>query len=93
MIMQLVRVAPIRPSVKFFQVRLRPQAAIASEPSAPKAAHSVAVAQPATSTQTMKTISKETGIRLPDFRSFSMKEQGGSAGGTWSGWRRLHQPM
>ncbi|MCY1311902.1 hypothetical protein D9M70_622670 [compost metagenome] len=66
---------------------------MASEPSTPKAAHSVAVAQPATSTQTMNTISSAQGMRLPDSRIFCMKVVGGSAGGTWSGWRRLHQPM
>ena len=72
---------------------MRLAAAMASEPSTPQAAHSVAVAMPATSTQTMKTISRPQGIRLPERRSFSMKLQGASAGGTLSGLRRLHQMM
>ena len=93
MIMQLVRVAPIRPSLKFCQVNARPQAAIVSEPSTPKAAHSVAVAQPAINTQTMKMISRAQGIKLPESLIFSMMVVGGSAGGTWSGWRRLHHMM
>ncbi len=64
MIMQLVRGAH-DPVAEVLQVRLRPQAAMASEPSTPKAAHSVAVAQPATSTQTMNTISSAQGSGCP----------------------------
>src|SRR5687767_15618833 len=93
MIMQLVRAAPLRLPVKLVHVSERLQAARASAPATPKAAHSVAVAQPATSAQQMKTISKPQGIRLRDRRSFSRNVVGGSAGGMRSRWRSDHQPM
>src|SRR5690349_624361 len=87
MIMQLLRVAPISPSQKVAQVSDLLHHASPSDPSTPYAAHSVAVAQPAISTQTMNTISPAQGIRLPERRIFSRRLVGGSAGGTCSGWR------
>src|SRR5574343_622536 len=92
MIMQLTRVAPTSPCQKFCQLRLRPAAAMASEPTTPQAAHSVAVAMPATSTHTMNTISSVQGIRLPERRILSHNGVGASGGGTLSGFFRLHQP-
>src|SRR4051812_41133664 len=93
MIMQLVRVVPIRPSQKLLHVSEPPHHAMASEPATPYAAHSVAVAQPATRTQTMNTMSTAQGMRLPDCLNFCAQVLGGSAAGTWSGLRRLHQMM
>ena len=91
--MQLVRVAPISPSQKFLNVKLRPKAAITKAPKTPNAAHSVAVAQPAISTQTIKIINKAQGMSCPLSLIFSTKVVGGSAAGTCSGWRRLHQAI
>src|SRR5262245_66644597 len=85
MIMHETRVADIRLSTKLRQVSEPLHHAIASEPSTPYAAHSVAVATPATSTQTMKMMSALTGIRFPDLRTFSMKLIGGPGGGRLSG--------
>ena len=58
------RVAPIRLSRNDIQFRPPLAAAIANEPSTPNAAASVAVAQPATITHTMNTISNRQGIKL-----------------------------
>src|SRR6185312_3486974 len=55
------RVAPIRLARKFDQVSPPDHHAMASAPSTPYAAASVAVAQPITITQTMKTISRMQG--------------------------------
>src|SRR6202000_1495025 len=93
MIMHETRVEPIRLPKKFSQVRLRLQPAIASEPSTPQAAHLVAVAQPAISTQTMRMMSSVQGMRLPEARIFSLKVISGSPGGTLSGWVLDHQAM
>src|SRR6478672_6011344 len=93
MIMQLVRAEPARPSLKFCQVSARHQAARASAPTTPYAAHSVAVAQPATSDQQMNTIRSAQGIRLRDRYSFSRKVVGGSSAGMRSLLRTDHQAM
>src|SRR5262245_49830353 len=87
MIMQVTRVAPITLSTNDRQVSERLQAAITSEPSTPNTAHSVAVAQPTTSTQTMNRMSRLTGISSRDRLSFWRNESGSPAGGTRSGWR------
>src|SRR5512139_343476 len=63
MIMQDRRVAPIRLCQKVSRFRPPDHQAMASEPSTPKAADSVAVAQPSSITQTMKTMSSVHGIR------------------------------
>ena len=59
--------------------------AIASEPSTPQAAHSVAVAQPISSDRNTSAISAISGPSLADSRSFSRNGIGGSAGGERSG--------
>src|SRR5436190_10033643 len=62
-IMQESRVAPIRLALKFAHVRPPDHQAITSAPSTPYAAASVAVAQPITITQTMKTMRRMQGTR------------------------------
>src|SRR5688500_11065430 len=63
MIMQDRRVAPIRLCQKVSRFSPPDHHAIASDPTTPKAADSVAVAQPITMTQTMNTISSTQGMR------------------------------
>ena len=55
--------------------------AIASDPSTPQAAHSVAVAQPISNDRNTKAISNRQGIRLSDSAIFLRRLMGGSAGG------------
>ena len=62
--MQLTRVAPITLAQNDSQVSEPCHHAIASEPSTPHAAHSVAVAQPISSETNTNTISSITGMRL-----------------------------
>src|SRR6266404_403074 len=57
------RVAPIRLALNVVQLRPPDHPAITSAPSTPYAAASVAVAQPITITQTMKTMSRMQGTR------------------------------
>src|SRR6218665_1555846 len=85
MIMQVSRVAPMTLSQNDFQVSVRDQAAMPSEPSTPQAAHSVAVAQPSRSVAKTSTISSVTGMRFADSFSFSFKVILGGAGGCLSG--------
>src|SRR3954465_4350477 len=73
MIMQERRVAPMRLSQNVSRDRPPVHHAMISAPSTPEAAASVAVAQPMTITQTMKTISTAHGMRLRALRSFSRK--------------------
>src|SRR5919108_2712061 len=63
MIMHESRVAPIRLAAKLARSRPPDHQAMASAPSTPYAAASVAVAQPATITQTMNTMSRMQGMR------------------------------
>src|SRR5262245_15561560 len=93
MIMHDTRIAPIRLSMKVCQVSEPPHQAIASEPSTPYAAHSVAVAQPFTSTTTMNTMSSAHGISSREAASFCPSVVGGSGGGVRSGLRTDHHAM
>src|SRR5918912_3035435 len=83
--MQLTRVAPITLAQNDSQLSAPCHHAIASEPSTPQAAHSVAVAQPISSDRKTKMISSRQGMRLSDSDSFLRKLIGGSAGGGRSG--------
>ena len=66
MIMHDTRVAPIRLSTNARRVSDPPAQASTSAPSTPYAAHSVAVAQPITSTTTMNTMSSAQGMSWPE---------------------------
>src|SRR5688572_29924174 len=81
MIMQVTRVVPITLSQKDLAVSTRPHHAMASDPSTPHAAHSVAVAQPMRSAANIRRISSVSGMRLADSRSFSRMDICGSGGG------------
>src|SRR5688500_17016787 len=63
MIMHESRVAPIRLAAKLARSRPPDHHAMTSAPTTPYAAASVAVAQPVTITQTMKTMSSTHGMR------------------------------
>src|SRR5688572_29949196 len=90
-IMQLTRVAPITLAQKDSQDKEPCHQAMASEPSTPQAAHSVAVAQPNSSDRNTNTISNTTGMRLSDSATFAANGIGGSAGGVRCG-LRMDQP-
>src|ERR1041384_4873291 len=81
MIMQLTRMAPITLVQNESQLSMPCHHAIASEPSTPQAAHSVAVAQPISSDRNTKAISSRQGSRLSDSAIFLRRLIGGSAGG------------
>ena len=83
--MQFTLVAPITLAQKESQDSEPCHQAIASDPSTPQAAHSVAVAQPIRSDRKTKMISSRQGMRLSDSSSFLRKLIGGSAGGVRSG--------
>src|SRR4030095_15478202 len=74
MIMHETRVVPSRLSTKFDHVRDPPHHAIAREPRTPYAAHSVAVASPASNTYRMNRISNVHGISSRDLRIFSRSD-------------------
>ena len=93
MIMHDTRIAPMMLSENVCHVSEPPHHARPSEPSTPYAAHSVAVAQPFTSTTTMNTISSVQGISSREARSFSHSVVGGSGGGVFSGLRIDHHAM
>src|SRR4051812_25210871 len=80
-IMQLTRVAPITLAQNACHVSAPCHHAIASDPSTPQAAHSVAVAQPINSDRNTNAISSRQGMRLSDSAIFLRKLIGGSAGG------------
>ena len=85
MIMQLTRVAPITLAQNDCHDNAPCHQAMASEPSTPQAAHSVAVAQPESSDTKTKTISSKTGTRLSDSLILRRSFIGGSAGGVFFG--------
>ena len=85
MIMQVSRVAPMTLVQKLSQVSAPDHQAMSSAPSAPQAAHSVAVAQPISSTKKTSAISSMQGMRLSDSLSFSRSDILGSGGGILSG--------
>ena len=93
MIMQVTRVAPITLCQNDAQLSAPCHQAIASEPSTPQAAHSVAVAQPSSSDRNTNAMSSRHGIRLSDSASFSRNGIGGSAGGVRSGCSSDHSAM
>src|SRR5262245_14130011 len=86
MIMQVTRVAPITPCQNECHDSAPCHQAMASEPSTPQAAHSVAVAQPSISERNTNAISSRQGMRLRDSEIFFRHDIGGSAGGVFSGW-------
>src|ERR1044071_7473369 len=88
MIMQVTRVAPITLRQNEFQSSEPCHQAIASEPSTPQAAHSVAVAQPSNSERNTRVISSSVGMSFADSRSFWRSGIGGSAGGGLRGLRK-----
>ena len=79
--MQFTRVAPITLAQNDSQLSAPCHQAIASEPSTPQAAHSVAVAQPIRSDRKTKMIRSRQGMRLSDSEMRLRKLIGGSAGG------------
>ena len=83
--MQFTRVAPITLSQNERQVSARCHQAIASEPSTPQAAHSVAVAQPTSRETNTRVMRSMRGMSCADLRSFSANDMGGSAGGVRCG--------
>ncbi len=85
MIMQVSRVAPITLCQNDDGLSMPCHQAMASEPSTPQAAHSVAVAQPISSDRKTSTISSITGISFADSRSFSRNGIFGSGGGCFFG--------
>ena len=64
MIMQVMRVAPITLCQNDCQLSMPCHQAMASEPSTPQAAHSVAVAQPISSDRNTNAISSSVGMSL-----------------------------
>ena len=75
-----------------FQVSMRDQIEMASEPMTPQAAHSVAVAQPKISEAKTSRIRSVQGMRLADSFSRSRKVRCfRSSGGVLSGLRSDHQ--
>src|ERR671920_2586529 len=93
MIMQVVRVVPITLAQNDSHDSEPDHHAIASEPSTPQAAHSVAVAQPSRSDRNTSAMRSITGMRLRDSRSFSGNVIAGSRGGVRSGCSRDHTAM
>src|SRR5262245_31928036 len=93
MIMQVRRVAPMTLVQKLCQVSAPDHQAISSAPSAPQAAHSVAVAQPISSTTKTSTMSRVQGMRLRDSLIFHRNEVLGSGGGILCGLRRAQTAM
>ena len=83
--MQLTLVAPITLAQNDSQLSEPCHHAMASEPSTPQAAHSVAVAQPISSDRKTKMISSRQGMRLSDSEMRWRRLIGGSAGGVRSG--------
>jgi len=76
-----VRVAPMRLSVKVLQLSDPWPAARVSEPITPKAAASVAVANPIYIDPMTRAMSRSTGIRKREFFTFSEKDICGSGVG------------
>src|SRR5215218_9564247 len=87
MIMQVMRVVPMTLFQNESQVSDPDHQAMASEPSTPQAAHSVAVAQPSRRDRKTRAMRKVIGMRLTEARSFSRSVMGGSGGGERSGCR------
>src|SRR5919109_2648236 len=85
MIMDVSRVAPMTLCQNVFSVRAPERHAIASEPSAPHAAHSVAVAQPSSMTPNTRATRSKHGMRLADSSSFFLRLISGSGGGIREG--------
>ena len=85
MIMQLTRMAPITLARNESQLSMPCHHAIASDPSTPQAAHSVAVAQPSINEANTSAISSSVGSSLADSASFSRSGSGGSRGGVFYG--------
>src|ERR1044072_9407156 len=85
MIMQVTRVEPITLCQNDSQESEPCHQAMASEPSTPQAAHSVAVAQPMISVTNTRMISSITGMSCADSRSFVRNDIAGSGGGCLPG--------
>ena len=83
--MQVTRVAPITLCQNDVQLSAPCHQAIASEPSTPQAAHSVAVAQPNSNYTNTSAINSSVGRSFADSRSFIRNGMGGSAGGVFEG--------
>src|SRR2546422_1990341 len=93
MIMQDRRVAPIRLSQNVCRLSPPDHQEMASAPSTPYAAASVAVAQPITITQTMNTMSARHGTRCRALYSFSLRVVLISSGGVFSGFMSAQMTM
>src|SRR4051794_41750457 len=91
--MQLTRVAPITLAQNDSQVSPSCHHAIASDPSTPQAAHSVAVAHPINSDRNTNAISSRQGMRLSDSESRLRRLIGGSARGGGARWENPPAPM
>ena len=66
---------------------------MASEPSTPQAAHSVAVAQPSSSERKTSVMRSIVGMSFADSRIFMPNDIGGSRGGVLSGCASDHRMM
>src|SRR5918993_685941 len=93
MIMQVIRVVPITLAQKDSQESEPDHQAMASEPSTPQAAHSVAVAQPSRRVRNTREMRSATGMRFVDSFSLSRKLIAGSGGGDLCGLSRDHTAM
>src|SRR5688572_18878108 len=93
MIMQVTRVAPITLVQNESQLSMRCHQAMASDPSTPQAAHSVAVAQPNSSAANTSRISSMVGTSCADSASFLRSVILGSGGGCLSGLSSDHSTM
>jgi hypothetical protein len=93
MIMQVTRVAPITLCQNDAQLSAPCHQAMASEPSTPQAAHSVAVAQPSSSDRNTSVMSSRQGIRLSDSEILRRHGIGGSGGGVLPGCSSDHSAM
>src|SRR5918994_7717780 len=93
MIMQVMRVVPMTLFQNESQDSDPDHQAIASEPSTPQAAHSVAVAQPSSRVRKTSVIRSATGMRLADSLIFSRRLICGSGGGAFFGLSSDHTAM
>src|SRR5215217_5786089 len=85
MIIQVIRVVPMTLAQNESAVSVPDHHAMASEPSTPHAAHSVAVAHPSSREKNTRAMSRRTGKRFSDSRIFSRNAIVGSRGGVRSG--------
>ena len=93
MIIAVSRVEPMTLAQNVAQVSAPDHHAMASAPSTPQAAHSVAVAQPNRSEAKTNAIRRRQGMSCADSLSLAEKLMGGSRGGCLSGLSNAHRMM